>query len=165
MAETSCKQPGQMAYIALGANLPSRAGPPNTTVRAAMDSLGALGRVLRRSSLYDTEPVGVLDQPRFVNAVVSLCTEIEPETLLDRLLAIEREFGRDRAREQSKGPRTLDLDLLMMGGMVMQTPTLVLPHPAMQGRRFVLEPLAEIAPELVHPVLVSSVADLLRALL
>jgi 2-amino-4-hydroxy-6-hydroxymethyldihydropteridine diphosphokinase len=152
------------AYIALGSNLPSHAGGPAATVRAAVESLRALGQVVAQSSIYQTEPVGLAEQPSFVNAVVALETESEPEPLLDALLAIERRFGRDRSSSVSNGPRTLDLDLLLVDGLVIDTDRLLLPHPAMERRRFVLAPLAEIAPDSMHPLLRVSVRELLARL-
>jgi 2-amino-4-hydroxy-6-hydroxymethyldihydropteridine diphosphokinase len=98
----------QTAYIALGANLASWAGPPEATLAAATAQLGKLGCITRRSSLYRTEPVGFVEQPRFVNAVVALETELEPRELLGQLLSLEKEFGRDRAAAIPNGPRTLD---------------------------------------------------------
>src|SRR5580693_7379762 len=103
----------QTAYIGMGANLPSQAGTLEATLAAAAARLESLGHVTRRSSLYSTEPVGFAAQPRFVNAVVALETELEPRDLLQGLLAIEKEFGRDRAAGFVNGPRTLDLDILL----------------------------------------------------
>lgn len=135
------------AYIALGANL----GDPASTIRAAFGALANLpeSRVVHCSSLYRTAPVGILDQPEFVNAVAQLETKLAPEALLDALLDIEQRFGRIRAEKD--GPRTLDLDLLLYNDQFLDLPRLTLPHPRLHLRAFVLQPLAEIAPDLVIP--------------
>jgi 2-amino-4-hydroxy-6-hydroxymethyldihydropteridine diphosphokinase len=148
------------AYIALGSNLPSPAGTPRQTLDAAMDRLSELGRVAARSSYYSTEPVGYANQPEFLNAAIALETSLEPQPLLEALLAIERDFGRDRSHGIPNGPRTLDLDLLLYGDAVVNTPTLQLPHPRMHQRGFVLQSLAEIAPELIHPEIRKSMSQL-----
>jgi 2-amino-4-hydroxy-6-hydroxymethyldihydropteridine diphosphokinase len=148
------------AYIALGSNLGDRA----KTLAAATDRLGRLGRMEACSSLYETEPVGFHDQPAFLNAVLALETDLDPLSLLHSLLAIERELGRDRGQGVLNGPRTLDLDLLLMGSAVVATEELELPHPALVRRRFVLAPLAEIAPHLRHPQRGQTIAELLALL-
>jgi len=153
-----------IAYIGLGSNLPSSAGDPKATLHAAIDRLRMIGDVIAQSSFYATEPVGFTLQPRFVNAAVALQSNLSPADLLQRLLAIEREFGRDRGQTPLKGPRTLDLDLLLMDTLIVNSPQLTLPHPALAQRRFVLAPLAEIAPALVHPALGKSIASLLAEL-
>jgi 2-amino-4-hydroxy-6-hydroxymethyldihydropteridine diphosphokinase len=131
-----------LAYVGLGANL----GDREAAIRRAVELLGA-GRL---STLRETEPWGYADQPRFLNAVAELETEEEPRALLERLLAIERELGRLRAGPRY-GPRTIDLDLLLYGDLELDEPGLTVPHPLLHEREFVLEPLAELAPELVVP--------------
>lgn len=152
------------AYIALGANLPSPAGPPSATLSAAVQRLCALGNVNQQSSLYRTEPVGFADQPRFVNAVVALETDLDARALLNKLLSIEKAFGRDRTAGIANGPRTLDLDILLFNGLELNEPGLELPHPRMVERAFVLVPLAEIAPQLLIPGFTKTVSELLRSL-
>jgi len=152
------------AYIALGSNLDSKHGNRAQMLTAAIERLGRQGRVVARSSLYETEPVGYRDQPAFLNAVVALETKLEPLPLLHALLAIERELGRDRGLGVLNGPRTLDLDLLLMGKSIVTEDELTLPHPALAQRRFVLAPLAEIAPHLRHPQRNQTMAELLAQL-
>ncbi len=148
------------AYIALGSNL----GDREQTLAAATDRLGRLGRVEACSSLYETEPVGFHDQPAFLNAVVALETKLQPLPLLHALLAIERELGRDRSQGVPNGPRILDLDLLLMEDVVIVGEELMLPHPALVRRRFVLAPLAEIAPQVRPPQCAQTIAELLAQL-
>jgi 2-amino-4-hydroxy-6-hydroxymethyldihydropteridine diphosphokinase len=148
------------AYIALGSNLGDRV----KTLAAATDRLGGLGRVVACSSLYETEPVGFHDQPAFLNAVLALETELDPLSLLHSMLAMERELGRDRSHGIPNGPRTLDLDLLLMDETITVGEELTLPHPALIRRRFVLAPLAEIAPQLRHPQRDLTIAELLALL-
>jgi 2-amino-4-hydroxy-6-hydroxymethyldihydropteridine diphosphokinase len=152
------------AYIGMGANLPSMAGAPEATLTAAVARLGSLGRVTRRSSLYSTEPVGFAEQPLFVNAVVALETDLEARQLLEGLLAIEQEFGRDRSTGIPNGPRTLDLDILLLGGVQLDEPGLEIPHPRLTARSFALLPLSEIAPEIVPAGQKESVSQLLHNL-
>jgi 2-amino-4-hydroxy-6-hydroxymethyldihydropteridine diphosphokinase len=134
------------AYIGMGGNLASAAGPPDATLAAAVNRLQSLGRVTCRSSLYSTAPVGYAAQPRFVNAVVALETGLPPRALLQGLMRIEQEFGRDRTAGFQNGPRTLDLDILLYGDLRVSEPGLEIPHPRMADRAFVMVPLAEIAP-------------------
>jgi 2-amino-4-hydroxy-6-hydroxymethyldihydropteridine diphosphokinase len=152
------------AHIALGANLPSPAGPPEATLAAAADRLAALGRITARSSLFSTAPVGLADQPRFLNSVVALETSLPPRDLLDALLRIEREFGRDRSSGIPNGPRTLDLDILLYDGLEIHEPGLEIPHPRLAERAFVLVPLHEIASNVLVPTLGKSVQELLQGL-
>ena len=137
------------AYVGLGSNL----GDREQTLRAAVHALAAEPgvAVVSVSGFRDTEPVGYLDQPRFLNGVVALDAELEPRELLERLLEIERRFGRRREVVPAQGPRTLDLDLLLYGDVQLDEPGLELPHPRLHERRFVLEPLAELAPSLEIP--------------
>jgi 2-amino-4-hydroxy-6-hydroxymethyldihydropteridine diphosphokinase len=138
-------------YIGLGANLPGPAGPPEAALAAAAERLGELGRVVSRSSLYSTAPVGLAEQPRFLNAVVALETELAPSVLLEALLEIERALGRDRSTGVANGPRTLDLDILLYGDVVLSVQGLLIPHPRLAERAFVLAPLSEIAPQMRDP--------------
>ena len=152
------------AYIALGSNLGYGGYAPAETLRRAMDSLAEVGAVLARSSLYETAPVGYKDQPPFVNAVVAVATALAAEELLAGLMQLERRYDRDRSAGIANGPRTLDLDLLMLDQVVLHTAALTLPHPRMAQRRFVLQPLAEIAPDLRHPLFDTPMRLLLEAL-
>src|ERR1035441_6205653 len=120
------------AFIGMGANLASWAGAPEATLAAAALRLESLGRVTCRSSLYSTAPVGFAEQPRFLNAVVTLETELTPFQLLGALLKIEREFGRDRLSAIPNGPRTLDLDILLYDDFVIGGASLVIPHERFQ---------------------------------
>jgi 2-amino-4-hydroxy-6-hydroxymethyldihydropteridine diphosphokinase len=130
------------AVIALGSNLDDREG----LVRAALGRLGRLGRVQAVSSLYETSPVGP-DQPEYLNAVALMSTELAPAALLDGLLGIEASLG--RVRDVRWGPRRIDLDLIAMDDLTVDTPDLTLPHPEAHRRAFVLAPLAEVAPGFV----------------
>ena len=136
------------AYVGLGANL----GDRERTLRAAAEALAAEEgvEVVSVSTLRETEPVGVGEQPRFLNGAAELETTLTARELLDRLLAVEQRFGRVRIPGEH-GPRTLDLDLLLYGDEVIDEPGLAVPHPRLHERRFVLEPLAELAPGLVVP--------------
>ena len=160
VADNGCV-PARLAAIALGSNLASAFGDRAANLREAVRRAEALGRVRSVSSFYDTAPVGFTGQPNFLNAAVLLETELDPLELMCALLAVERAMGRDRAVTMAKGPRIIDLDLLLMGDVVMARPELTLPHPAMAGRRFVLEPLAEIAPDMVDPRSGQTVAEML----
>jgi 2-amino-4-hydroxy-6-hydroxymethyldihydropteridine diphosphokinase len=135
----------QTVYIGMGSNMASPAGDPEATLAAAVRRLGSLGRVAGRSSLYSTEPVGFAEQPRFLNAVVALETALDAHALLDGLLRIEKEYGRDRSAGVRYGPRTLDLDILVFGDQKISEPGLEIPHPRMSERDFVVIPLVELA--------------------
>jgi 2-amino-4-hydroxy-6-hydroxymethyldihydropteridine diphosphokinase len=137
------------AYVALGSNLGDRGG----TLRAALEALAAEPGidVVAVSRFYDTEPVGYVDQPRFLNGAAALETELPARELLERLLAVELRFGRSREDVPAQGPRTLDLDLLLYGDAEIDEPGLRVPHPRLHERRFVLEPLADLDPALEVP--------------
>ena len=145
-------------YLSLGSNVGDRAA----NLRTAITRLSSWGDVMAVSSFYETEPVEFAAQPWFLNCAVELDTEKMPKQLLAGILDIEREMGRRRV--QKKGPRTLDIDILLFGNSILQTKGLTIPHPAMHERRFVLEPLAEIAPEARHPVIKRTVRELRDAL-
>ena len=154
----------QTAYIGMGGNLTSWAGSPAATLAAAALRLESLGRVVSRSSLYSTKPVGFAGQARFVNAVVALETELAPRDLLAGLLTIEQEFGRDRSAGLVNGPRTLDLDILLFGDLRVTEPGLEIPHPRLAQRAFVLVPLCEIASHIVDPRCGKTVSQYLHSL-
>jgi 2-amino-4-hydroxy-6-hydroxymethyldihydropteridine diphosphokinase len=146
------------AYIGLGANL----GDREEMLREAVQRLATLGEVIAVSSLYETEPVGFLDQPPFLNAVAAVVSTQTAGEIVPALLAIERDLGRTRTFRNA--PRTLDLDLLLLGDEIVELPGVTLPHPRMHERAFVLFPLAEIAPEEIHPVLRRTIGTLLASL-
>jgi 2-amino-4-hydroxy-6-hydroxymethyldihydropteridine diphosphokinase len=148
----------------MGSNLASPWGDREANLREAIARVEKLGTVRGVSRFHDTEPVGIADQPNFLNGALLLETELEPLELMRALLGIERGMGRDRSSVPSKGPRTIDLDLLLMGDEVMESDELTLPHPAMAVRRFVLEPLVEIAGEMVDPVSGRTVREMLAEL-
>jgi len=147
---------GAPVFLGLGSNL----GDREAALEGALGRLGERGfRVTRRSSLWLTEPVGGPPQGLFLNAVAEGDTALRPEALLEACLATEREMG--RVRVERNGPRTIDVDVLFFGDERRSSPGLVIPHPRLHERRFVLEPLAEIAPGFVHPVLGLTVRELL----
>jgi 2-amino-4-hydroxy-6-hydroxymethyldihydropteridine diphosphokinase len=137
------------AFVGLGSNL----GDRERTLRRAVEELGRLPgtEVCGVSSFRDTAPVGYVDQPRFLNGAVEVETQLGARELLQQLLRIERELGRDRAQSPPQGPRTLDLDLLLYGEERIQAPGLEVPHPRLHERRFVLEPLFQLDPGLFLP--------------
>jgi 2-amino-4-hydroxy-6-hydroxymethyldihydropteridine diphosphokinase len=140
-----------VAYIALGGNLGDRAGYLRSAV-AQLESTPEL-QLQARSPLYDTEPAGGEPQPRYLNAVVRIETALPPRALLDRCLAVERALGRDRPAGAVNAPRNIDLDLLLVGDLIVEEPGLQLPHPRLLQRPFVRVPLAAVAePGLLHPI-------------
>ena len=147
-----------LAYLSLGSNI----GDREAHLRDALARLGANGRVVAVSSFYETEPVEFTRQPWFLNCAIALETSQTPRQLMTTLLRIEEEMGRRRV--QKKGPRAIDIDILLFDDTIVDSEELTIPHPTMHERRFVLEPLAEIAPELLHPVLKKTIGELLDSL-
>ncbi len=142
------------AYLSLGSNV----GDRRANLNAAISKLAALGEVAAVSSFYETEPVGVSAQPWFLNCAVKLDTEKMPKQLLSAVLDLEQDMG--RSRTQIKGPRSIDIDILLFANSIIETKGLIVPHPAMHERRFVLEPLTEIAPDARHPALRRTIREL-----
>src|ERR1700722_10665045 len=147
-----------LAYLSLGSNV----GDGAANLKTAIGHLRSLGEVVAVSSFYQTEPVEFTAQAWFVNCVVELDTEKTPRELLDGILEIEQQMG--RRRTQKKGPRIIDIDILLFGNFIVDDLGLTIPHPAMHERRFVLEPLAKIAPNMRHPILKQSIQELRDAL-
>lgn len=145
-------------YLSLGSNLGNR----GANLEDAISRLNQLGNVVAVSSFYETEPVEVTAQPWFLNCAIKLDTEKMPKQLLKGILDVEQEMGRKRT--QNKGPRNIDIDILLFGNSIVETKGLTIPHPALHERRFVLEPLAEIAPEVRHPVFKKTIREMRDAL-
>jgi 2-amino-4-hydroxy-6-hydroxymethyldihydropteridine diphosphokinase len=166
--DTSFRTVPNLAYLSLGSNV----GDREAHLRDALTRLGAAGRVAAVSSFYETEPVEFTRQPWFLNCAVALETRQAPQQLMTTILGIEEEMGRRRV--QKKGPRSIDIDILIFvtgetvtgetEEMVSDSKELTIPHPAMHERRFVLEPLAEMAPDVVHPVFRKTIRELRDAL-
>jgi len=148
----------ELVYLSLGSNLGDRCGH----LRTAIDRIAEVAVLKSQSSFYETEPVDIPDQPWFVNCVIAVESSASPQAFLETLLTIERGMGRIRLRD--KGPRLIDIDIVLFGACVVEESGLKIPHPAMAARRFVLEPLAEIAPDAWHPVLRKNVRQILREL-
>jgi 2-amino-4-hydroxy-6-hydroxymethyldihydropteridine diphosphokinase len=148
----------KLVYLSLGSNIGDRA----SQLRDALARLGVAGRVVAVSSFYETEPVEFTPQPWFLNCAVALETSKTQQQLMSAILSIEEEMGRRRV--QRKGPRSIDIDILLFGDAIMDSKEITIPHPATHQRRFVLEPLAEIAPEVLHPVFKKTIRELRDAL-
>ena len=144
-------------YLLIGGNLGNR----EENLRRAADSIATkVGAVVQASSIYETEAWGIQDQPAFLNQVLAVKTNLDPGQVLQAILAIEEEMG--RKRKEKFGPRTIDIDILFFGNLVAKQTDLTIPHPQLHLRRFTLEPLNEIAPGLVHPVLQKTISQLLE---
>lgn len=156
--DTSFRTMPMLVYLSLGSNV----GDREAQLRDALARLGALGRMVALSSFYETEPVEFTQQPWFLNSAVALETNATPEQLMAAILRIEQAMGRQRV--ERKGPRFIDIDILLFGDTIVESQELTIPHPAMELRRFVLEPLAEIAPDARHPLYDKTIRELRDAL-
>jgi 2-amino-4-hydroxy-6-hydroxymethyldihydropteridine diphosphokinase len=156
--ESSTANEPTRVYLSLGSNVGDRA----VQLGDAVTRLRAVGRIVAESSVYETEPVEFTEQPWFLNCAVALETSKTPQQLMSAILKIEEDMGRKRM--QKKGPRTIDIDILLFGDTIIKSKELTIPHPAMHQRHFVLEPLAEIAPEVTHPALKKTIRELRDAL-
>src|ERR1700722_18220972 len=147
-----------IVYLSLGSNV----GDREAQLRDAENRLAQLGRLIAVSSFYETEPVEFTQQPWFLNCAVAIETSSTPEDLMTSILRIEAEMGRRRL--ENKGPRSIDIDILLFADAIVQSSELTIPHPAIHQRRFVLEPLAEIAPQALHPISKKTIRELLDEL-
>ena len=138
----------QTVYLSLGSNLGDRA----QNLRLAVHELENVGAELRTSRIYETAPMYVSDQPRFLNMVVRMAASVSPSALLEAIHGVEAGLGRDRSSERRMGPRTMDIDILLYGDQTLSTPHLTIPHPRMKERAFVLIPLLELEPEAREPL-------------
>jgi 2-amino-4-hydroxy-6-hydroxymethyldihydropteridine diphosphokinase len=145
-------------FIGVGSNLGDKIG----NCRKALNEIAAFAEIVKISSLYETEPVGNEEQPNFINCAAEIRTDLSPHELLTRLNQAENKLG--RVREEKWGPRTIDLDIIFYNDLVMRDNNLIIPHPRAHLRRFVLEPICEIAPGFIHPELGVSVIELLKKL-
>ena len=156
--DTSSSKMPTTVYLSLGSNV----GEREAQLRDAQIRLSTIGRVSAVSPVYETEPVEFTAQPWFLNCAVAIETDLTPQQLMAAILRIEEEMGRRRV--QKKGPRSIDIDILLFDDLVLESMELTIPHPAMHQRRFVLEPLADIAPQVLHPAFRKTIRELLDAL-
>jgi len=148
----------KVVYLSLGSNL----GDRDANLRNAIERLRGVGNPIAISSFYETVPIDVVLQPWFLSCAVKLDTEKMPRQLITAILSLEQDMGRQR--KQQKAPRTIDIDILLFGSSIIEIPSLTIPHPRMHERRFVLEPLAEIAPDARHPIFKRTIRELREAL-